>query len=50
MIRIPYGISNYETLVGEGYIYIDPQDFKANNEFYRTDRRTLSVYFLFASS
>jgi hypothetical protein len=27
MIRIPYGISNYETLVGEGYIYIDRTNF-----------------------
>jgi hypothetical protein len=27
MIRIPYGISNYKTLVGEGYIYIDRTNF-----------------------
>ena len=27
MIRIPYGISNYETLVGEGYIYIDRTNY-----------------------
>jgi hypothetical protein len=27
MIRIPYGISNYATLVGEGYIYIDRTNY-----------------------